>query len=107
MTEIYQPAEDSALLLKEIKQYAHGEILDLGTGSGVQAFEAAKYCKQVYAADISTEAVTELKKKIIKYKIKNITALKSDLFSAFRGKKINFNLILFNPPYSQTRRLIA
>ena len=43
---IYDPAEDSFLILKHIKDFAHDKkVLDLGTGSGVLAREASKYTK--------------------------------------------------------------
>lgn len=95
MDKIYEPQEDSFLLKEEIKNYAHGLVLDLGTGSGIQALEASKYADKVYALDINPVAIKNIKKN----KIKNIIALKSDLFSIFNNKKIKFDLIIFNPPY--------
>lgn len=83
---IYEPAEDSLLLKKFIKNYASGRILDMGTGSGILALEAMKYSKDVEACDINEEAVKSLK----------IKAYVSDLFSNVKGK---FDLIIFNPPY--------
>jgi len=86
---IYEPLEDSFLLKKHIKDYAKGKVLDLGTGSCIQAEEALKYTKDVVAADINPEAVELAKEKGIKAKV-------SDLFSNIKGK---FDLIIFNPPY--------
>jgi len=86
---IYDPAEDSFLLLKYIKRYANGKVLDLGTGSGVLAEEALKYTNDVLAADIDQDAVDFCNRKGIK-------AIRSDLFSDINGK---FDLIIFNPPY--------
>ena len=97
MSDIYQPQEDSFLLREEIKNYAHGLVLDIGTGSGIQALEASRYANKVYALDINSVAIKNLKKTIRKKKIKNIVALKSDLFSSL--KQIKFDLIIFNPPY--------
>ena len=92
--EIYQPAEDSLLLQKHIKQYAEGRVLDMGTGSGILAREAAKspMVREVVAVDINGQAVEKLNAQ----KIKKITAIESDLFEKVSGK---FNLIIFNPPY--------
>ena len=39
---IYEPAEDSHLLAEAVKKFAHGRVLDMGTGSGIQAITAAK-----------------------------------------------------------------
>lgn len=85
---IYEPREDSFLILKHIKDYAKGKILDMGTGSGILAEEASKY-GDVLAVDIDDEVIKYVKKKGIK-------VIKSDLFANISGK---FNLIIFNPPY--------
>ena len=87
---IYEPAEDSFLLKKHVKEYAQDKIvLDLGTGSGILAEEAKKYAKKILAADINEEAIALVKSK-------GIPAVASDLFSNI---KEHFDLILFNPPY--------
>lgn len=86
---IYEPAEDSFLLQKYVKKHAHGKVLDMGTGSGIQALTALEKTKDVLAVDIHPSAVKLLKKKGINAKI-------SDLFSNVKGK---FDLIIFNPPY--------
>lgn len=86
---LYEPAEDSYLLLEQVKRYAKGKVLDLGTGTGILAEAALEKTKGVLAADINEEAVNFVKKKCIK-------AVKSDLFSNIKGK---FDLIIFNPPY--------
>ncbi len=86
---IYEPAEDSFLLKKHIKDYAlDKKVLDLGTGSGILALEAKNYTSQVLAADINEEAITLLKNQV--------DTVVSNLFSNISGK---FDLILFNPPY--------
>lgn len=90
---IYSPEEDSFLIKEEIKKYAKGRVLDVGTGSGILAEEAALYSEEVVAVDISKEAVDYCKEKIKTSKIK---FFQSDLFSNVEGK---FDLIIFNPPY--------
>jgi release factor glutamine methyltransferase len=91
---IYEPAEDSFLLKKYIKKYAHGRVLDMGTGSGIFALEAKKFCKNVVAVDVNEEAVKLTRSK-------GVNAYLSDLFSNVDGK---FNLIMFNPPYLPLER---
>ena len=44
---IYHPAEDSFLLGIQVKKFAKGKILDLGSGSGYQALIALKKTKNV------------------------------------------------------------
>ena len=39
---IYVPREDSFLLAKFVEKYAFGKVLDMGTGSGIQAESALK-----------------------------------------------------------------
>jgi pyruvate dehydrogenase E1 component alpha subunit len=39
---VYEPREDSLLLEKYVKKFAKGIVLDIGTGSGIQAKAAAE-----------------------------------------------------------------
>lgn len=92
---LYQPREDSHLLAKYVKKHAFGKVLEIGTGSGIQAITAAKQkrVKSVLAADIQKAVVEHCRKTIKSRKIKFI---QSDLFSRVPGK---FDTIIFNPPY--------
>ena len=91
---VYEPQEDSYLLLKYVKQLAYGKVIDLGTGSGILAEGAAQSpaVKKVYAVDIDDEAVSNLKK----CKSEKIKCLRSDLFASVNER---FDVIIFNPPY--------
>lgn len=93
---IYEPREDSRLLAKYVKKYAYGAVLDMGTGSGIQALEAAKKksVKKVIATDIQKSVIEHCRKNI---KNKKIKFMQSDLFSNI--KNIRFDTIIFNPPY--------
>lgn len=99
---IYEPAEDSFLLQKFVKEYAKGIVLDMGTGSGIQALEAAKskQVSKVYALDLNKQAISYDKSNI---KNKKIIFLFSDLFNVFRINKkyetLKFDTIIFNAPY--------
>lgn len=88
---IYSPAEDSFLLEKEVKRYSKNiSVLDIGSGSGIQARAAkAAGAKSVLASDIDPESVANVNSLGIK-------CIKSDLFNKITGK---FDLIIFNPPY--------
>ena len=96
--EVYEPQEDSFLLEKYVKKYALGRVLDLGTGSGIQAVAAAqnKLVREVIAVDINPDAVKQFQESVTKNKYKKIQVLVSDLFSNVDGK---FDVIIFNPPY--------
>jgi len=93
---VYEPREDSYLLVKHIGEYAKGVVLDIGTGTGVLAEEAIKTAESVFAVDIDNEAVDYCREHI---KDDRIEFEQSDLFSYFRGKGLQFDLIVFNPPY--------
>lgn len=86
---IYEPGEDSFLLVSFINKYAKGSVLDMGCGSGILALESMKYTNNVLAADINGKAVEYCKNH-------GINAVKSNLFSNIKGR---FGLIIFNPPY--------
>jgi len=95
---IYQPEQDSYMLAKEIEKYISQlknkniQILDMGSGSGIQAQTAIKSRipkDNVLCADINPEAIKELKKQKLK-------TIKTNLFEKIKNK---FDLIVFNPPY--------
>jgi release factor glutamine methyltransferase len=91
---IYSPAEDSFLLAKEVEKYAFGRVLDMATGSGIQAEKASNSVavKSVLAADIAEDSVEYVNS----LGLNNTKAIKSDLFSDVFGK---YDTIIFNPPY--------
>ena len=57
--DIYQPAEDSYLLQKFVRRFATGRVIDMGTGSGIQALTAIEVpsVREVVAVDINPKAV--------------------------------------------------
>lgn len=101
--EIYQPSDDSYLLSEALKKYLSDKlknneinqdirILDMGSGSGIQA----QTCKalgfnNIVCADINPEAVSYLKSQGLK-------AVRTDLFTDLNPKS-KFDLVIFNPPY--------
>ncbi len=95
---VYDPREDSFLLKRELIKYLTfnkiSSLLDMGTGSGIQAIAAKRSgVERVVAADINPEAI-----KCAKLNSKNlkIEFIQSDLFSNISEK---FDLIVFNTPY--------
>lgn len=92
---IYEPREDSTMLEKYVRQHAKGKVLDIGTGSGIQAIAAAQNKKvtSVLATDIQKEVIDYCKNNIKNPKIK---FFQSDLFNNIKEK---FDTIIFNPPY--------
>lgn len=97
--QIYSPMEDSQLLAAAVEKYAYGNVLDMGTGSGIQAITAAKKkeVKSVVAADINSEALKFAEAAAVKEGVNGkVMFVKSDLFSNIKGV---FDTIIFNPPY--------
>lgn len=109
--EIYQPKKDSYILAQEIikflktkskKQIQEMQVLDMGSGSGVQAqtcIEMQILKQNILCIDINPIAIKHLK-------TKNFRTKKSDLFENIipNNTKNKFNLILFNPPYLPTSK---
>lgn len=92
--QVYEPREDTFLVLKEVQRYAMGRVLDMGTGSGVLAIAAAEQADLVIGCDINKKALDYARKKAAN--IDNIRFIRSDLFKNIKQK---FDLIIFNPPY--------
>ena len=86
---IYEPREDSDLLQKWVKKKVSGKVLDMGTGSGIQAKTALENTKDVLAVDVNPECVEYVQKQ-------GIQTRQSNLFSNITEK---FDWIIFNPPY--------
>ncbi len=95
---MYEPAEDSYLLQESVRRHALGRVLDMGTGSGIQALTAVENpnVKEVVAIDLDKEAIQMLREKTSKQRIRKIKVLQSNLFENVEGQ---FSTIFFNPPY--------
>lgn len=89
--EIYEPEEDSRLLAAAVRKHAFGRVLDVGTGSGIQAEEALKKrgVSSVTASDVDRGCAAGLSSRI--------RFVRSDLFGSVPKQK--FDTIIFNPPY--------
>jgi len=96
---VYAPAEDSYLLAKWVERLAEGSVLDMGTGSGIQAVTAAKKKSviRVTAVDINHVAIVSAGERAAREGVSDkIRFIESDLFADVSGR---FDWILFNPPY--------
>lgn len=93
--ELYLSREDSFFLQGFVKKHSFGDVLDVGTGTGIQAETASqlKNVRKVLAVDINNKAIQYCKKRC---KTKKIKFAVSDLFKEVKGK---FDTIIFNPPY--------
>jgi release factor glutamine methyltransferase len=96
---VYRPSDDSYLLLKHVEELVRGSVLDMGTGSGIQAVAAALKPEVVYvlAVDISPEAVEAAKERATHAGV--ISKMRFQVSDLFTNVKERFDWIIFNPPY--------
>ncbi len=73
------------------------DVLDIGTGCGIQAILAAGLSKKVYATDVNPRAIEFGRFNAGLNGLHNIEFLKGSLYEPVPGKK--FDLILSNPPF--------
>lgn len=92
---MYNPSDDSYLILK-VTEVAPGQrLLDMGTGSGIVALHAAKIGSSVTAVDINPNAVQCARSNALRNDLK-MDVVEGDLFEKVPGL---FDVIVFNPPY--------
>ena len=94
-SQVYQPAEDTFLLIRAALAEVRPDdvVVEIGTGSGAVASAVQKAAPQTIGVDINPHAVAYA------HAVNGVETLRSDLFSAVSGK---FDLILFNAPYLPT-----
>jgi len=94
---LYEPREDSHLLERCVEQYAFGNVLDMCTGTGIQAIAAAKNkeVKSITAVDINPECTKIALQNAMAQGIP-ITVITGDMFKGVEGK---YDIITINPPY--------
>jgi len=92
-SHVYEPAEDTFLLLNAALNEAEENdlILELGTGSGIIAKALSERLK------ISKVVTTDINPHAVRYaRSKGLDVIRTYLFRGLKGK---FDLIIFNPPY--------
>jgi release factor glutamine methyltransferase len=102
--EVYDPAEDSFLLLEALHIDSNDTILELGTGCGLIALGCAQRRSHVVCTDINPFAVQLTRRNIERnlHLLKgSIEIRQGNLFSVLHEKEL-FNVIIFNPPYLPT-----
>ena len=93
--DVYQPAEDTYLLLRvALAEARPGTLaLEIGCGSGFISKELGAKVARLIATDVNPHAVRAAR-------ARGIEVIRADLFRGIKGK---FDLILFNPPYLPTQ----
>jgi release factor glutamine methyltransferase len=100
MTNIYQPAEDSYLMSRILKEQLpllltgnqDLKFLEIGAGSGIHletAYNSGIKKENIFSSDINKNAVNHCN-------VLGFNCIYSDLFENIKEK---YNIIVFNPPY--------
>ncbi|MDP7282223.1 MAG: methyltransferase [Candidatus Undinarchaeales archaeon] len=95
LDQVYEPREDSILLADQLNVKKGMNVLDIGTGCGIQAIVSAKQGASVVATDINPNAIECAKQNAEKNNVE-IEFRQGDLFEPITEK---FDLIIFNAPY--------
>ena len=89
----------SKFMAENIAVKSSDKVLDMGTGSGIQAIAAARHAREVVGVDINPEAVLYAKENIKAVGLEErVSVIQGDLFSSL-GPEDKFDVILFTPPY--------
>lgn len=93
MTKFRDYRREAEFILSALNVNPGHILLDIGTGTGHFAIEAAKRCKKVYAIDISAPMLEYVKLKAKKEKIENIELVRSG-FLNFDFPDIKFDQVV-------------
>lgn len=95
--DVYPPHQLglAELVLKEVRE--RDRVLDMGTGSGVNAIAAATRAHDILAVDINPSAVEAARSNAERNGVADrIHVRESDIFEQVSGR---FDLIIFDPPF--------
>lgn len=97
--QVYEPAEDTFLLARNLSTEENSAVLDIGTGCGILAVLAAERAGYVVAVDINPHAVACAKRNAeLNGVAAKIETREGDLFEPIEPKEL-YDLIAFNAPY--------
>ena len=99
----YETEELVGLILSKYDEYFKGKkinLCDIGTGSGAIAIalKAEENNLNVYASDISSEAI-EVAKANAKNNDVKVSFMVGDMLEPFKALDIKFDILVSNPPY--------
>tara|TARA_B100001250_G_C19793434_1_gene787634 strand:- start:1790 stop:2338 length:549 start_codon:yes stop_codon:yes gene_type:complete len=92
---VYEPAEDSWLMSRHIPNF-EGNVLEIGSGTGIISIHLALRGHQVTAIDLNPKAVQATKFNAENNNV-NLEVLEGNLFDPVPNRK--FDIIVCNPPY--------
>jgi len=97
--QVYEPAEDTELVLHMINVNINEKVIDIGSGTGILGIYAIKRGARVVFIDINPYAVEAT---LCSLRLNGIDSIKydivnCDLLTCLRS--FEFDTIMFNPPY--------
>ena len=98
---VYPPGSDSVLLAEAVPVRADERVLDLCTGSGIQALQVAPRAGAVTAVDIGPRAAAMARINAALNDARNVEVRCGDLYRPVAGER--FDLIIANPPFVPAR----
>ena len=99
-SQVYEPAEDTFLLLENLADYVKGErIIDVGCGCGIIGlYTLTVGAKEAILTDINPHAVENAKINAINNRMyERVSIIQCNLIDCIVPRR--FNIIIFNPPY--------
>jgi release factor glutamine methyltransferase len=89
----------SEFMAEYIQVIPEDEVMDIGTGSGIQAITAGETASKVIAIEINPEAARYAQENVNRNNLSHVvTVIQGDLFYPL-SKQSKFDVILFTPPY--------
>ena len=98
---VYPPGSDSVLLAEAVPVRSDERVLDLCTGSGIQALQVAPRATAVTAVDIGPRAAAMARTNAALNDARNVEVRCGDLYRPVVGER--FDLIIANPPFVPAR----
>jgi len=93
----------SEFMARNIRVEPTDAVLDVGTGSGIQAITAGRTARRVVAVDINPQAVRCARRNVRRNGLDGRVEVRhGDLFSPLQPRE-RFDVILFTPPYFEGR----
>jgi carbamoyltransferase len=93
---VYPPGGDTVLLANALPD-EDGDVLDLCTGTGVQALRTARTARRVVGIDIGRRAVALARCNARLNGLENVVFRSGNLYAPVHGER--FDLIVANPPF--------
>jgi len=103
--EVYEPSEDTFLLLESIDIKKGERFFEIGAGTGIISLDLAKKGFDGVCCDINPIAIELVKKNYLTNQSKLMASLDIRLGDMFNVLNLDekFDVIIFNPPYLPTK----